>query len=314
VLPTTPTPNEQIKCESSLNKSRFHFEDNSSSSPVEQTDPPSTSDDDHQYGDLTMFDALRGREPVPFYGSPPNFAANCLPPSLYGDDPVGGHFYSEHNRPLYALHATPMVNESAIKLEDHIMPKLEDSSFPTTSTKREREGQRKRGGEEIAAPKPTKRRKADESLVESYIAETMSKLETSQRFAEFVRVGKVEIGEDVLKCHLNGCGKTFKARHHLKRHVDEIHVKRRYKCLYENCPYSKKGKDFRQKSQCREHVKNVHFQFSSEWSCCFCSQRFTRWNGVKRHLELNRCRALKKQGRVMSATEVLEYRLDCKSK
>ena len=68
---------------------------------------------------------------------------------------------------------------------------------------------------------------------------------------------------------------------------------------------------FKQSSQCREHIMNVHDVWCSKqfcdnkksaWSCNRCGDPFTRWYGVKRHLALVRCSTLKNGSRKMLLT------------
>ena len=187
------------------------------------------------------------------------------------------------------------------------------------SGRKKRRNSRKRNyddsfhSEESNSLNPRKRSKNEtREIIESYIEETMNKKETSQRFMELIESGEVEINDTSFLCHIEECGKTFKSRHHLKRHVDEIHVGRRYKCTFPDCTYAQQGRDFRQKSQAREHLSNLHFKLRGEWQCIFCGHEFTRWNGAKRHLELQRCRVLRAEGRKMTTNEVMECKARCR--
>ena len=149
-------------------------------------------------------------------------------------------------------------------------------------------------------------------VMEKYIEETMNRKEIYQRFMELIETGEVEINDTSFLCHINECGKTFKSRCHLKRHVNEIHFGRRYKCTFPDCTYSEHGGNFKQKTQAKEHVSNVHFRLKREWQCVLCGDDFTRWSGVKLHLELQRCRLLKAEGRAMTSTDVLECKPQCR--
>ena len=77
---------------------------------------------------------------------------------------------------------------------------------------------------------------------------------------------------------------------HLLRHVAEIHIGRRYQCTFDPAQCDK---DFKQKSQAVEHVKNVHMDADSLWKCFLCGDTFTRWGGVRRHLQKKRCTKMK---------------------
>ena len=149
-------------------------------------------------------------------------------------------------------------------------------------------------------------------VIEKYIEKTMNRKQTSQRFMKVIESGEVEINETSFLCHINECGKTFTSRSHLKRHVNEIHFGRRYKCTFPDCAHAQRGGDFKQRTTAKEHVSNVHFRLKREWQCVFCGDEFTRWLAVKRHLELQRCRLLKAEGRTMTTSDVLECKSQCR--
>eukprot|EP01083_Nonionella_stella_P108782 316625_1 len=147
----------------------------------------------------------------------------------------------------------------------------------------------------------TKKRKIDKTLIDGFVTETMTRKEANKVFNEMMMNESVVMNAEGNWCYVCGCNKSFKSKCHLKRHVEEAHIGRAFRCTYPGCVYDAKGGVFKQRTQTKEHVKNIHFAVSSAWKCFLCDRSFTRWWGVRRHLELRRCKEMKK---VMSDAEI----------
>ena len=133
----------------------------------------------------------------------------------------------------------------------------------------------------------TKKRRSTARELEECITETITAKECRKKFDVFVKNGDCVIsGKDKYLCRIDGCNKKYKVKCHLKRHVDEIHLGRMFEC-------SECGADYKQKSQCKAHLRNVHFNCGETWHCPYCMDEFSRYGGVKRHLQLKRCKVIK---------------------
>merc|ERR1719242_1101500 len=184
-------------------------------------------------------------------------------------------------------------------------PKVQKVAKKSTRRKAKKQLKRARNDEESNGRKVAKKRRlSDESEsvvissnnVNDFIAETMSTKECKVIFDEMIRRGEVKCTVDGNWCNIGKCAevkKRFGKKCHLKRHVDEEHIGRRFRCTFPHCSYDGAGKRFRQKGPAKEHINNTHFKAESLWKCCFCGDTFSRWNGVKRHLVLKRCKYLK---------------------
>ena len=144
---------------------------------------------------------------------------------------------------------------------------------------------------------------------DDYITESMDQSTINDRFNELVDAGEVIISGS-FTCRVNGgCNLSYTSKCHLSRHVAECHIGRKYQCTL--CQTT-----FKQKSQCREHIKNVHMKEPHSWKCCWCGDYFTRCyvpcvpllfsceaichfvcfvlirsgGGVERHLRFRRCK------------------------
>jgi len=183
----------------------------------------------------------------------------------------------------------------------------------------------------VKPKRATKRRKVQSNAsmngisrcVDDYIEETMSTKECRVIFVKMQKNNEVTCtGDDGNWCHIGECAainKCYGKKCHLKRHVDEMHIGRRFRCTFPGCVYDAKGKTFRQKGPAKEHINNTHFGVDSLWKCCFCGDKFSRWNGVKRHLVLRRCKFVKKQFNAQKKQEIIdkaesgELQMECKN-
>ena len=117
---------------------------------------------------------------------------------------------------------------------------------------------------------------SDNKSYEQYISETMDQRTVNERFNALVEAGEVVVSGS-FTCRVDGgCNMTYTSKCHLSRHVSEQHIGRRYKCSI--C-----AMHFRQKSQCREHLRNLHFKEPHLWKCCWCRETFTRWGMLPFH-------------------------------
>ena len=129
-----------------------------------------------------------------------------------------------------------------------------------------------------------------DDIIKEYIGETHSSKETRVTFLKYLKEKQCIKVENGWKCMVGGkCGKTYGDKTHLKRHIDEIHIGRRYFCTFCNC-----GMKVRQRGSLKEHIRNTHFDVEKPWHCFLCGDVFSRWCGVRRHICLKRCKLLKK--------------------
>ena len=124
--------------------------------------------------------------------------------------------------------------------------------------------------------------------LDQWITDNIDPKVCKKLFKQHEKNGTVTTREGCHQCHIDGCGKKYGSRCHLRRHVDEIHTGKKFVCKWGQC-HSK----FKQKSQAREHIRNSHLSDTPKWHCFICNEDFTRWGGVKRHLEEGRCDYLK---------------------
>merc|ERR1712154_6888 len=112
-----------------------------------------------------------------------------------------------------------------------------------------------------ANPNQTKKRKISNlsgKKVEDFIEETMTTKECRKVFDEFLRTKQVECSSEGNWCRIGECDKFFGKKCHLKRHVDEAHIGRRFRCSFPACSYDQNGRTFKQKGPAKEHINNVH--------------------------------------------------------
>ena len=86
----------------------------------------------------------------------------------------------------------------------------------------------------------------------NFVEPTKSIDDCGEAFKRHMGEGKVVSDSTGNFCKIGNCIKSYLNKCHLSRHVSEIHTRRRFKC-------KKCDKEFKQSSQCREHIGNVHF-------------------------------------------------------
>ena len=129
-----------------------------------------------------------------------------------------------------------------------------------------------------------------DDIIKEYIGETHSVGQARAIYLKYLKEKQCIKVHDGWKCMVGGkCGKSYKSRCHLKRHIDEIHIGKRYFCKYGDC-----GIKVRQRDTLKEHIRNTHFDVEKPWHCFLCGEVFSRWCGVRRHICLKRCKLLKK--------------------
>ena len=86
--------------------------------------------------------------------------------------------------------------------------------------------------------------------LDQFIFATVSNKESLAIFEEYEANGDVIIpsktSKQRCKCRINGCNKSYKSKHHLKRHVDEMHTGRLYICDID--PKKNLNKDLKQEN------------------------------------------------------------------
>ena len=76
------------------------------------------------------------------------------------------------------------------------------------------------------------------------------------------------------------CAKTFKLPHHLKRHIEAVHDKKKsFKCRVPSC-----RKSFTEKANLKQHIEGVH-QGKKPYNCEICNRSYT-----KRHMKAHKAR------------------------
>ena len=85
------------------------------------------------------------------------------------------------------------------------------------------------------------------------------------------------------KCSI--CPKSFKTLTELKKHTLSEHTDRPFPCP--QCPHKAKTQDKLDRHMLRHSVTRESFQ------CSHCDKKFAFKNSLKKHLEKNRCEALK---------------------
>eukprot|EP01084_Bolivina_argentea_P123125 218213_1 len=181
-----------------------------------------------------------------------------------------------------------------IKLEKHKKkkrrPKRRKSVCKRSKSKKKKSKRKRKfcdnsSDESVYEPLEKKRKiNISKNELDNYVSETVSKSKALQEFNLFLDSGECVIDATGCWCYIDKCNKSYTNKCHLKRHCDEQHIGRGYKCIYNKC-----NSIFKQRVQGKEHVKNIHFGDNRQWICYLCGDDFTRWWGVRRHLELNRC-------------------------
>ena len=86
------------------------------------------------------------------------------------------------------------------------------------------------------------------------------------------------VENSVHKC--DNCAKTFKLPHHLKRHIEAVHDKKKsFKCRVPSC-----RKSFTEKANLKQHIEGVH-QGKKPYNCEICNRSYT-----KRHMKAHKAR------------------------
>ena len=87
--------------------------------------------------------------------------------------------------------------------------------------------------------------------------------------------------ERPFQCGYEGCGKTYKRRHHLKGHLVKHLGTTKHRCPYSECV----GKEyFRDRSTLNRHINTRH-KHEKPFQCGICDMRFGRRDHLKVHMQ-----------------------------
>ncbi len=80
--------------------------------------------------------------------------------------------------------------------------------------------------------------------------------------------------KDIYICSFDNCGKKFKYKWILDRHMNSHFCFKLFKCEYVGC-----DKAYKSKENLNLHIKNIHLKVKP-YQCSFCSSRFSHRNGI----------------------------------
>ena len=108
--------------------------------------------------------------------------------------------------------------------------------------------------------------------------------------------------ERPFQCGYEGCGKTYKRRHHLRGHLVKHLGTTKHRCPYSECV----GKEyFRDRSTLNRHINSRH-KHEKPFQCGICDMRFGRRDHLKVHMQTIHSIGEKKKYSQKKITEMKE--------